>query len=84
MNIYKINETDFRHQYFPTCVCVYQYNNCKYSMAEINTDLYKQSIKIISKIYNTYDELIKSFDINNTIYPVLFNHIIYNDISSTL
>ena len=49
-------------------------------MIEINTGYYKGSIKPISKIYNSYDELVKNFDPNSTNYKILKNYIIYNDI----
>lgn len=80
MNISIIKETDLYKLNFPACVCVYKNNKKRYSMAEINTGLYKSSIKIISNIYNTYDELKKSYDINDTNYPVIFDYIIYSNL----
>jgi hypothetical protein len=80
MNLYKIKETELYKNHFPVCVCIYQNIKKKYCMAEINTGLYKGTIKIISDTYNTYDELKNNYNTNNTNYPVLFNHIIYNNL----
>lgn len=83
MNIYKIKESELSSIHFPRCVCVYNCNN-KFSMIEVNTDRYKGSIKMISNTYNTYDEIKKSFKLSDTIYPILFNYIIYDNISGYL
>ena len=84
MKIYKIKESELSSLQFPICVCVYQYNHKSFSMVEINTGLHKGSIKVVSDIYSSYDELKKSYNIYNTHYPILFDHIIYNNISCVI
>lgn len=84
MTVYKIKESSNEISNFPPCVCVYQNDYKKFSMIEVNTGYYKGSIKMISKIYNSYDELQKNFNTLSTVYPILHNYVIYNDVSYTL
>jgi hypothetical protein len=84
MNIHKIKETELVSANFPECVCIYQYSANNFSMVEVNTGRHKGSIKVISNRYNSYKELKTLFNKSNTIYPVLFNYIIYNDILGCL
>ena len=82
MNIHKIKETSLSSANFPECICVYQASDNKFFMIEVNTGRHKGSIKLISDSYASYKELKTSFDTTSVIYPVLFNYIIYNDITS--
>lgn len=75
-------ESQVGNKPFPVCVCPYK-NKDSYTMVEINTGYYKGSIKSITKAYPSYDKLMYSYkrDYNNqSVYPYLNNHIIYNDV----
>ena len=70
---------------FPTCVCPYK-NRDSYMMVEVNTGYHKGSIKPITKAYPSYNKLMYSYQRNHknqSVYPYLQNHIIYNDITGS-
>ena len=74
-----IKDSEIGKHILPIYVCPYKNGN-KYMMVEVNTGNHKGSIIPITKTFNSLDNLLKSFNKSQTVYPVLFDHIIYNDL----
>ena len=81
-NLIKIGDSQVANSHFPVCVCPYQASNNSFMMVEVNTGYHKGSLKPISQSFSSYTELMNNFNIHSTFYPVLHNHLIFNDISA--
>jgi len=79
-SIIYIKDSELQNMIMPSCICIYK-NGHKYSLVEVNTGSYKNSIKPLTKCYDKIDEIIGIIENNHNqlIYPLLKNHIIYND-----
>jgi len=75
-----IKESEVDRFMFPACVCPYRNRN-QYMMVEINTGTNGGISKSISSNYDSYNDLIKKFNRNDTCYPILENYLIYNDLN---
>ena len=74
-----IKDSEVGNLNMPISLCVFQNEN-KYFLVEVNTGYQKGSMKVISGHYHSVEELLR--ENKNTIknsYPLLQNHIIYND-----
>lgn len=74
-----IKDSEVKDLNIPTSMCVFQ-NKDKYFMVEVNTGNYKGSIKVISGPYTDYGKLLNdNHRMKFSSYPLLQNHIIYNE-----
>lgn len=64
--------------HFPACTCIYKNINT-YTVVEVNTGLYIGSMKPITKIYQSIDDLLIEFANTQSSYPFLEKYIIVND-----
>lgn len=74
----RIKDSEVANSHFPECLCAYQ-NGSTFMMVEVNTGLRIGSLKPVSKVYHSIEDMRRSYDISKSIYPVIEDHLIYND-----
>jgi hypothetical protein len=74
-NLTIIKDYDVARSYFPTCVCPYK-NGDSFMMVEVNTGIFKGSLKPISQVFRSFDEMYTFYDRSSTVYPILWNYLI--------